>query len=322
MRDEVDWITDALSAKNIAREMTHYRVESGEIRATDGRLTAGHPFDHPGPFLVPGSEFEKLVRRMPDDCTLTVKEDSIVLRSGRSSGNIKTLPVEQWSYPGIDEDGWQDAPEGLIDVLKKIRPFVSDNATQAWALGVALQYGYAYATNNIAIAGARIDSVGDINCILPVWAVDFIVDRSEGLESWQWTANYVAFRWANGAWMRAQLIDSTFPANASEAVRKMENYLPPQAISDEFRKAFTKAIELCSDAVHVSNTHIGGTFGAANFQDGVEVETLEENVHTIWGARYLKPVIAESTHWEPMSWPGRTAFRGKHLFGFIMGRRE
>lgn len=322
MKDEVDWITDALSSKNIAREMTHYRVEGGEIRATDGRLTAGHPFSHPGPFLVPGSEFEKLVRRMPDDCTVTVNADNIVLRSGRSSGTIKTLPVEQWGYPGIDEDGWQDAPEGLIAVLKKMRPFVASDATKAWALGVALEYGYAYATNNIAVAGARIDSIGDIRAILPVWAVDFIIDREEGLTDWQWTESYVAFRWASGAWMRAQLINERFPEQASALVRSLENYVPPQVITDEFRAAFNKAVDLCEGAIHISNTHIGGTFGQANFQDGVEVDTLEEGMHTIWASKYLKPVIAEATHWEPSSWPGKANFRGEHLFGIILGRRE
>lgn len=319
MKDQVAWITDALSSKNIAREMTHYRVQGGEIRATDGRLTAGHPFPDVGEFLVPGSEFEKLLKRMPGEPTIQVEDGNIRMSSGRLRGLIRTLPLEQWDYPGIDEDAWQEAPEGLVTVLRRLRPFVSDNATKAWTLGVALEHGYAYATNNIAVVGSRIDSIGDIRAILPVWAVEFIIDREDGLKEWAWTANYVAFRWANGAWMRAQLIDDVFFEGASKMVRSMENYVPKVEVTDEFRKAFGRCVDLADGAISVSAKDIGGAFGEAQFAEDFD-EELELPDRTWWAAKYLKSVIAEATHWEPQSWPKPAAFRGDNLFGVILGR--
>lgn len=321
MRDEVDWITDALSSKNIAREMTHYRIQNNEIRATDGRLTAGHPFPHDGDaFLVPGSEFEKLVRKLPGTPSLRVTEHNVILTSGTSRGMIKTLPIEQWEYPGVDDDGWEDAPAGLIDALRDLRPFVSDNATQAWALGVCLYHGYAYATNNIALAGVRCDELGDINAILPVWAVDFLVDREEGLVEWAWTDHYVAFRWDNGAWMRAQLIDAVFPEQAINMILQAQQAEVREPITAAFREVFKRAVELCDGAVHISNDSIGGSFGEATFKDEAALTTLEGE--TIWSTRHLAPVIAVAGAWEPSLWPRPAVFKGDRLFGYVLGRRQ
>lgn len=325
MKAEVAWITDALSSKNLAREMTHYRVERGEIRATDGRLTAGHPFPHDGPFLVPGAEFEKILKRLEGDPRIDLGEGNIVLKYGRSRGTIKTLPIEKWDYPGIDEDAWDEVPEGLVAALRDLRPFVSDNATQPWALGVALYHGYAYATNNVVLAGVRCDALGEINAIMPVWAVEFLIDREEGLAQWQWTDHYVAFQWESGAWMRAQLIDAQFPEQATRLVTSAEQATPSEPITKEFKKVYDRASALCDGLIIITPEAIRGNFGEASFEDGVSLPTLatsDGGLSTLWASKYLTPVLAVATSWEPVSWPKPAFFKGDRIFGVIMGRKS
>lgn len=321
MKDEIAWITDAISTKNISREMTHYRVQNNEIRATDGRLTAGHPFPCTGEFLVPGAEFEKLLKRLPAEPSISVGDSSITLTTGRSRGTIKTLPIEEWNYPGVDEKGWEDAPEGLIETLRDLLPFVSDNATQLWSCGICLQHGYAYATNNIALAGVRCEELGDINCIIPLWAAEFIVDRGNGLVEWCWTDNFVAFRWDNGAWMRAQLIDATYPEQAVAMVLSAQQKTPEIAITPQFRESFSRTLGLSDGLLRVSASVIGSQFGEATFVEdsGEELFELQE---TLWSAKHLAPVINVATHWDPGSWPKPSAFKGERLFGYVIGRRS
>lgn len=321
MQNEIAWITDAISTKNIAREMTHYRVQDKEIRATDGRLTAGHPFPYTdGSFLVPGSEFEKLIKRLPSAPTITVLDGSITLVSGRSRGSIKTLPIEEWGYPGVDEDGWEDAPEGLIETLRDLLPFVSDNATQLWSCGICLQHGYAYATNNVALAGVRCEELGDINCIIPLWAAEFIVDRGDGLVEWAWTDNYVAFRWKNGAWMRAQLIDATFPEQAVSMVLSARQNTPNIEITPQFRESFARTLGLSDGLLRLSASSIGSQFGEATFTEEAGEELFELS-ETLWSSKHLDPVIKVATHWDPGSWPKPSVFKGERLFGYVIGRR-
>jgi DNA polymerase III sliding clamp (beta) subunit (PCNA family) len=321
MKDEIAWITDAISTKTIAREMTHYRVQGNEIRATDGRLTAGHPFPCDGAFLVPGKEFEKLIKRFNKDPRIEVQDYKIVLTTGQIRATIKTLPIEEWNYPGVNEDGWEEAPEGLIDTLRDLLPFVSDNATQLWACGICLQHGYAYATNNVALAGVRCDQLGDINCIMPLWAAEFIVDREEGLTDWCWTDNYVAFRWSNGAWMRAQLIDAEFPEQAVRMVLSAQQGVPSTEITPEFRSSFERTLGLSDGLLRLSAATMGTQFGEATYAED-SGEELFELQDTLWSATHLAPVINAATHWDPGAWPKPSQFKGERLFGYVIGRKS
>lgn len=324
MQDAVDWITDALSKKNIAKEMTHYRVENGEIRATDGRLVAGHPFPHPGPFLVPGAEFEKILRKFAVQPTIEVGEGNVVLKTSRARGTIQTLPLDKWDYGNINEDAWEDVPEGLVPTLRDLLPFVSDNATQPWALGIALNHGYAYATNNVALAGVRCPMLGEIAAILPVWAAQFVCDREEGLVEWCWTDHYLAFRWSNGAWMRSQLIDATFPDQAIQMILSAEQAVPSFAISTEFRALLDRAASLSDGLLHITSSGVKGSFGHATYEEDSEDSSTFESLgdlDTMWSSKYLLPVIKVAQHWSPEDWP-KSKFRGERIFGWIAGRRS
>ena len=326
VKKEIDWLTDALSTKNIAREMTHYRVGGREIKATDGRITAGHPWPTEDQYLVPGTEFEKIVRRMPGDPRVEVEKDHIKVVSGRSRGAIRTMPLEQWDYPGVDTNAWTDLPEGLIGALRALRPFVSDNATHAWSLGVALDDGWAYATNNIVLAGVRLPSLDgrESQSIVPVWAIDFIVDRAEDLVEWAWTEYYIGFRWKNGAWMRSQLIEGTFHERASEMIRNVDVMELPQPITKEFKSTFARAAPLvpAGSAIKIARTWLRGAFDEAQFEEGVEVETLDDAAPTSWTANRLAPVIEIASEWEPATWSKPTFFKGEGICGIVLGRNE
>src|SRR5665213_1872018 len=220
MKTTITWLNAALAAKDIGASMTYYRVADGMISATDGRITASYPWRFGNEcFLVPGVEFEKVLKRMPDNPTISSGENNIKLKSGRLSGTIQTLPLTEWAHPGVDDANWKKIPADLLPLLKELRAFVSDDPTRAAAQCIALENGYAYATNNVALAGAKCDELGAIMALLPVWAIDFLLGREEGLTHWTWNNNYVAFKWFNKAWMRSQLVVGQFPEKAAALVR-------------------------------------------------------------------------------------------------------
>src|ERR1017187_7003144 len=126
MKPALSWLNDALATKDIGAGMTYYRCQNQFISATDGRITASHPWPHKGEFLVAGAEFEKVLSRMKGTPTLSVVENGIKLKDGRFSGTIKTLPIGEWSYPGVNDVVWQPMPAGLLGLLKALRPFVSE----------------------------------------------------------------------------------------------------------------------------------------------------------------------------------------------------
>lgn len=321
MQNIIAWINEALASKDIVTGMNYYRVKAKEIKATDGRLTAAYPWPYDGEFLVPGVEFEKILRRMPTSPTITIDEQSVKLRCGKLSGTIQTLPLTEWDYPGVDDIKWLPLPSGLMQVLKTLRPFVSDNASQSWALCIALEAGWGYATNNIALAGAACPSVGAIKALLPVWAVDFILGRTEGLTQWAWSDSFVAFRWGNGAWMRSQLVVGQFPEKATSLVRDAVNEKTSQKITDEFRTAFRACAELAEDTVALYVDRIVSKFGKAEFDVGAICEVPPNSEFSLWGAKFLLPALEAADSWSPGVWPKPAPFKGPIVSGYVVGRK-
>jgi hypothetical protein len=324
MKHIIKWVSEARPDKDIGPAMTHYLVKGGMIRATNGKITASHPWpDAEDEFLVSGYEFEKILARMQDDSPTITRNasPSITIHSGRFHGSIATLPADEWGYPGVDDAAWLAIPNNFLQVLKSLRAFIPDKPAQAWAGCVALEHGYCYATNNIALAGINCD-IGAVQALLPSYAIDFLLRRQQGLESWAWCDNYVAFKWQNGAWIRAQLVLGKFPEKAAAMVRKAIEMEPTQAITDDFRSAFADVASLSEDTIRVYADRMEAKFKRSIVQAPCECEVPSNSEYTIWGAGHLAPVIAQATHWAPHMWPKPTPFKGDNLAGFIVGRKE
>lgn len=322
MKDCIGWLNAAICVKGITGGMNHYRVTQGEIRATDGRITAGYPWPYGGDFLVPGEEFEKVLNRMPTEPTLSVSAGRLTLRSGRFRGTVEILPPSEWNYPGCEDAEWLPIPKQLIELLKVLKDFISDNAVQQWALCVALQDGWAFSTNNIAIAGAPCEGLGTIRALLPIWAIEFLTGRATDLTHWCWTNHYCGFRWKNGAWMRSQLIVGEFPAKAASLVQQAFKEKPSQKITKEFRIAFERVAELAEDTIAVYADRIESQFGKATVEDGITCEVPQEGDHSLWGAKYLLPALRVADSWSPGQWPNPVCFRGSLVSGYVVGRRQ
>lgn len=323
MKNTLSWLNAALASKDIAAAMTHYRVAGGFISATDGNITASYPWRFgTDEFLVPGVEFEKLLKRMPDNPTIVHGDKSIKLKSGRLSGTIQTLPLNDWNYLGVDDAEWKKIPDGLIGLLKVLRPFTSDDPTRTATQCIALEEGYVYATNNVAIAGGKCPELGSIMALMPAWAVDFLLGREELLAEWSWNKNYVAFRWSNGAWMRSQLVVGQFPEKAAAMVRSAFDETPTQTVTDDFRDAFKKVADLAEDTILIYKDRIESKFGKAEISNEVVCEVPGKSDCSMWGAKFLLPALMAADSWSPSMWPAPAPWKGKLVSGWVVGRNK
>lgn len=336
MKDIIKWLNDALASRGIVHAMNHYCFDRGEIKASDGRITAGHPWDGPDGFLVPGSELEKVLARLPEEDpsveVLEVKPGTVGkvrIKAGRFRGDIETQPTKDWTWPDLASEPtpvqWHPIPPGLIDIIRRLRPFMSDNATQPWALSICVANGWAYATNNVSIAGAPYEApTAPASILIPVWACDFISEREDRLTEWAWSDRYVGFRWDNGAWMRSSLIEGKYPDTALGLVQKAWDLTPPQPITPAFREAYKRVQGLADDdiPIDVYADHISSRFGHAQIEEGIECAVPPEQECSRWGGKFLANIIENADAWDPAAWPQPAAWKSPKLAGFIMGRRS
>lgn len=342
VQDVIRWVSEARPDKDIGLGMTFYSVRDGAIRATNGNITASYPWMNDDVFLVSGLEFEKVLARMAEPTiTFDPETSNVIVTSDRFRATIGTLPPDTWGYQGVDDAEWRDVPGNFVAVIKSLRAFIPDKPSQAWMGAIALDEDYCCATNGMAVAGS-VCEVGSVQALLPANAVDFILRRSEGLESWSCNAYYAAFKWSSGAWMRTQLVDGKFHERAVAMARDAVDAEFTQEITDQFRAAFADVAGLAEDGIHIYSDRMESTFKksvvVAHFDEAHEVPPDREETYidergvaqkrtveggvSIWGAAILAPVISQATHWSPGVSPSAPApFRGNNVAGLVSGRK-
>lgn len=326
MREAYNWTKEAMSGKGLQPLQQFYLVKDGMITMTDGRMTASHPFPYDQTFCAAGEPTEKLLNRLPEPITIAVEEDHAVFRHKRLSGKIRTASAEDWEQLIRRPDAAKlPLPSRLLHGLRQLRPFISDNASRQWALCVLAANDTLYATNNIAVAAAPEIDLDDVRALIPNWAVDFVIAREEGLTHWSHGEGYLCFHWANGAWMRTQLVVDEFPTTVEEIIGR--GGWAEHELTDDWREAYDHIASLSANVITLYSDRMTGfnneKEGEATMAVTVEASSPvpDGQEYSRWDPRYLAPVMQVATHFDPQKYPNPCPFRGDGVVGVVVGRR-
>ena len=327
MREALDKVSGAVATKTIVPALTHYLVRDGLIHASNGHITAAAPFPCADTFAVVARNFEDVLRRLPDPVKLTLDDPKwIQLTARRCRGRVARNATIEGGFLGPTGEEIA-APANLVDKMRVMRPFISDNASQPFATCLCLNGSHMYATNNVALvvtddAGLPDKFYAMVNC----FAVDYILSRKEKLTHLQHDAGSISFFWSDGSWMRSQLLDIKFPAIEAIVDTAAD---PDFELTDEWKAAFDTAAAVAESCVRIYADRIVGGSGAIadspNTNNAeVEVECTspvpEDRDHTAWHPKFLAPVIAAANYWKPEVFPKPAPFAGDEVYGVILGR--
>lgn len=321
MQDAIAKVKSALGLKDIASHLSHFLVQGGMIMASDNRITAAAPFPFTElSFLVPGPEFERLINKFEGDCTFALddKNMTLTLKCGKIKGTLKVLSPELVVYKP-SEGQWHDLPSDLLDALRKIRPFVSDNAVHFWALSVCIAKNAVFATNNVVVARADVSDFDGEGRLLPSWAVDYILAHPCKIEALITDEGSMTFMFSDGSWMKSQLIDSKFP----EAAAKLIDTLPECrfALDDEWRRGYDCISSMAENIIDIHADKMVAILGHGETEYTVNSPIPTDKPYSRWAKKFIDPVIAGATHFQPDIWPKPAPFIGPGLKGLIVGRQ-
>jgi hypothetical protein len=122
--------------------------------------------------------------------------------------------------------------------------------------------------------------------------------------------------------MRSQLVIGKFPEKAAALVRESYAESPSQKITEKFRAAFKDVADLAEDTIHIYANRIESRYKKSVLEADVVSEVPEGADYSIWGAKFLVPVISQATHWNPKAWPEKASFKGLNVSGFVIGRKQ
>lgn len=322
LKKSIAQVSSAVAKKDVVPLLTHYYLARNKVIASDGRITASAPCEELKGVecLVSASQLDALLARLKDDMKIEQSENLLTLSSGRYRGRVETLPEDDYHF--TEPAGEKlDLSETFFEALRILRKFVSEDATHMWSVCVSLRGKYLMASNNksLAVMPHKMEYDGE-ECLIPVWAVDFLLERLDGLNQFSVGGGAMSFYWADGSWMRAQLVQGTFPSLAEQMLKTFVK--ADFELTADWKEAFAYVSAFGADRVELHKDRMLGKNQLTTADAEAESPLPDKKTYSVWNPKVLAPVIECATHWSPVHWPKPCYFSAPGLRGIVTGLSE
>lgn len=322
MLDALARVRGAVSIKDLVPVLTHFAFRDGTVAGFDGRLYIEARLPKAQGKLnctVEAIRFLAAVDACQGNPQLTLQDGKLRVSKG---GFTATLPVGKAEdfVPAQPDELTQTRKAPLLPALRRLRPFIGEDASRPWACGILFDGKTAYATNNVVLARTQIrqgmPGRGPVN--LPLFAVDELLRIGEEPTAAGRSDHSLTFSYQGGSnWLRTTLFDTTWPK-------------PPASLLDSPQKAWPVDKGL-AEAVALIQPFCPDPKNPIIRLDGNEVSTLD-GVHSAkvtgfnstalghcaFRAEPLLAVLAVAEHASWGSFP-KVYWRGPEIDGVIVG---
>lgn len=316
MGDALEAVKEAVSSKELVAYLTHYYVHDQSITATDGRMVACGPFPDEREYLVPADEFEKVLALVGEDGKISIKDDHILVSGRKRRAKVRTLDPKNFAHL-LPPEGKEPCPDTLLPVLRRLRPFVSDDASKSWAMSVMFKDGCGYATNNVVVAASTLDEPFK-DVLIPSWAVDYLLARDIAPNEYALSENCLAFHFPDGSWMRTQLLVGEPPELIFTLMGGVTDTSTGSIIHQEWRDAFEAVAALSENEVRIHPTKLSGGKRHADVEIDVQSGVAGE---ASFHPKFMGLVLTAADHWDLSTYPDPAPWWGNNIKGLMVGRR-
>lgn len=324
MLQELLFVRGALAKKDLLPVLTHFRLYQGRIQGGNGRVAIDIPCPSIGDLdiLVPGERFLKAVDACDGEPELSItKGERLSVKRGSFRAYLPLLEPE--AYPLEYLDGHPVVTDGsLLDVFKRLGPFVGEDASRPWACGILLDSGQAYATNNISLAVMPSPwSSFNESVVIPGYAIAEILRiGQEPKEIRLVEGQSASFEFDNGGWLKTTLIDLPWP----DLTRLLDitSCRWTQVDISDLRAAISRVLPFCSDPDQPQVY-----FGPEGIRtpDGTMSAQMEGIVLPLgrWRVEPLQAALGEAIRIDLSQWPGPCPWEAEGgLKGLIIGLKD
>jgi DNA polymerase III sliding clamp (beta) subunit (PCNA family) len=329
MLKELKFVQGAVAKKDFMPAMTHFAItvddKGGFVRAYNGVLALGSPLAFDIPCTPKASQLVPAIANAPGTITLSMT-DAKRLRVAGEKGYRRFVDCVEETSAHAEPEGERVEFDGqvVLNVLKKVEPFIGNDASRAWSNGVLLSGSSAYATNNVTLIQCWLTN-GERPVTLPFVvnlpraAVLEMLRLNEAPTHAQMTTNSMTFHYSGRRWLRTQLLETKWP----DMDRIFGDHTPSRA------KPLDPALFDALERLESSGDKMGRVFveGDRVFtKDDQQVERGSMDVpglgmHGIYQISMLKLLQGTATHADLGTYPAPCIFYGDMLRGAIIGMR-
>lgn len=321
----LQFVRGAVATKDLMPVLKHFHIYNGRIQGFNGRMTIDAPakgLDNLD-ITVPAVEFLAGVDACKGAPQITV--DGNFIRLENAGFKVKLPLDDHTKYPRTEltliTEPIDLTNSTLKPILKKLRPFISDYASQAWACSILIRGDYVYATNNVLIARSKLPAkISDADIVIPIYVIDEILRIDDEPLSMFYSDNKFGLNYGNGSWLTAIVgalkwpdLEKFFDVISDKLPLVPEGMLA--AVNQLKQFALTPATALVK--LDAEGMHVTGPDRDAH------VETITFDTTCGYGAAYLTTVLEAATHLDltPYTNGKPATFRGDNIEGLMNGRR-
>lgn len=211
MLEALKFVQRGVARRDIVPGLTHFRIKDGRVTGFNGSYSLSAPVDIGFNVAPSAGAFVKALDACEDVITLKMdNEKSLLVRSGNFRTSVPCIPLE--SVPTVTPEGVMvDPHDSILGALELLKPFVGVDASRPWATGVLFNKQSAFATNNIIVAEYWLGTHFPHTVNVPSGIVDEVIRVSEELTMLQIASGSITFHYADGRWIKSQLLALDWP---------------------------------------------------------------------------------------------------------------
>jgi len=214
--DKMKFVQGCVARKELVPTLTHFKIEAGRIQGFNGRMALSVPIDFDVDCKPKAVPLVNAIGKCKDTIQLGMtKTGRLSVKSGKFRTYIECVdghsahlePEGQF----VDING-----EVMLAALRAVQPFIADDAARPWSNGVYFCGHSVYATNNVIIAEHWLGEPFPVDVIVPRDAVKELLRIKDIPTRFQMNDNSLTIHYADGKWLRTNLIDDKWPAKVTE----------------------------------------------------------------------------------------------------------
>lgn len=315
MLANLKFVQGAIRRNVIAPELEHYQIINGRVTGFNGHMALSAPVDLDLTAYPRADLFYKALEACQDSVSMDMTGNGrLAIRSGGFRAFIPCLESVSFDIkPAGDEF---PSPPGLVDDMRMLLPFISEDASRPWSMGLLVADGCYTATNNVTLI-QKWSGHGLPRFNFPRFAVAELVRNGVDPITIQSDGNSVSFHYGDGRWLRTQLYSDAWPYDKLNSVMSADDDAQP--LTEGFAEAVTKIAPFTEEKG--SHIYFTGEGLATDREDGVGVRVALEGLPDgpVFSVHQLKLIsgVAEKVDW--LLYPNPCIFYGDNLRGCIMG---
>lgn len=318
MLGALKFVQGAVGTKDYAPEMKHFVIRDGAVVGYNGVLALSAPVDVDITCAPLATPMVRAIGQCEDVVSLSLAGDRLRIASGKFTAqipctDIEAIPDHNLAGVGIDVDGGV-----LVEALRKVLPFVGDDATRPWSNGVLLKEGSAFATNNVCLVQCWLGVDFGAPVIVPRAAVHELLRVGQPPAAVHVTDSSASFLYADGRWIKTALLTGEWP----DLARILDQPCSPQPVPEGLFSGLA-AVKPFADRdqfVDLGNglIAVGGDTGLVEAEYALDCDIPASR----YKLRMLQLLEGVATHIDFRDGSAPAAFLGDRIRGAIAGVRR